>query len=71
MMKNLFDNHSHCQFSFDGKNTSIEKSSRSAFEKGLGGICFTDHNDIYVPMKPKLRTPMQMTSLTSKHSRQK
>ena len=53
MMKNLFDNHSHCQFSFDGKNTSIEKSSRSAFEKGLGGICFTDHNDIYVPDETK------------------
>ena len=53
MMKNLFDNHSHCQFSFDGKNTSIEKSSRSTFEKGLGGICFTDHNDIYVPDETK------------------
>ena len=49
MMKNLFDNHNHCQFSFDGQNTSIEKSSRAAFEKGLGGLCFTDHNDIYVP----------------------
>ena len=48
-MRNLFDNHNHCQFSFDGQNTSIEKSSRSAFEKGLGGLCFTDHNDIYVP----------------------
>ena len=55
MMKNLFDNHSHCQFSFDGKNTSIEKSSRSAFEKGLGGICFTDHNDIYVPDETKAK----------------
>ena len=48
-MRNLFDNHNHCQFSFDGQQTSIEKTSRSAFEKGLGGLCFTDHNDIYVP----------------------
>lgn len=53
MMKNLFDNHNHCQFSFDGKNTSIEKSSRAALIKGLGGLCFTDHNDIFVPAETK------------------
>lgn len=45
----LFDNHNHSQFSFDGKKTTIEKSSRSAFGKGLAGICFTDHCDFYVP----------------------
>lgn len=48
-MKNLFDTHNHCQFSFDGKRTSVESSARSAFEKGIAGICFTDHYDIFVP----------------------
>lgn len=45
----LFDNHNHSQFSFDGKRTSVEESSRAARTKGLGGICFTDHCDFYVP----------------------
>ena len=51
-MKGLFDNHNHSQFSFDGKKTSVEKSALSARSKGLGGICFSDHCDLYVaPMK--------------------
>jgi histidinol-phosphatase (PHP family) len=45
----LFDNHNHSQFSFDGKRTSVEASARAAAEAGLGGICFTDHCDHYVP----------------------
>ena len=45
----LFDNHNHSQFSFDGKNTTVEASALSAKEKGLGGICFSDHYDLYVP----------------------
>ena len=45
----FFDTHNHSQFSFDGGNTSVEKSVRSAIEKGLGGICFTDHCDFFVP----------------------
>lgn len=45
----LFDNHNHSQFSFDGKRTSIRESAQSAFEKGLSGICFTDHCDFFVP----------------------
>ncbi len=45
----LFDNHNHSQFSFDGKRTSVEESSRAAVAAGLGGICFSDHNDFYVP----------------------
>ena len=49
MMERLFDNHNHSQFSFDGKGTSIEKSSLSAFNKRLAGICFSDHCDFYVP----------------------
>jgi histidinol-phosphatase (PHP family) len=44
----LFDNHNHSQFSFDGR-TSVEASAKAAAEKGLGGICFTDHCDFYVP----------------------
>ena len=48
-MKNLFDTHNHSQFSFDGKRTSAELSARSALDKGLGGIVFTDH---YEPADP-------------------
>ena len=48
-MKSLFDNHNHCEFSFDGKRTTVEASSRVAAEKGLGGLCFADHCDIFVP----------------------
>lgn len=48
-MKNLFDTHNHSQFSFDGKRTTVESSSRSAYEKGLAGLCFTEHFDFFVP----------------------
>ena len=48
-MKGLFDNHNHSNFSFDGKRTTVEASARSAYFKGLGGLCFTDHCDFYVP----------------------
>ena len=44
-----FDTHNHSQFSFDGSRTTVEKSVKSAIDKGLGGICFTDHCDFYVP----------------------
>lgn len=45
----LFDNHNHSQFSFDGKRTSVEASARAAAASGLGGICFSDHCDHYIP----------------------
>ena len=45
----LFDNHNHSQFSFDGSRTSVEASSRAAMAAGLKGICFSDHCDHYVP----------------------
>ena len=45
----FFDTHNHSQFSFDGERTTAEKSTAAAIEKGLGGICFTDHCDFYVP----------------------
>ena len=48
-MKGLFDNHNHSQFSFDGKKTTVESSALAAKENGLGGICFSDHCDFYVP----------------------
>ena len=55
-MKGFFDNHNHSQFSFDGKKASIESSARTAIEKGLGGICFSDHCDFYIPqMKSSFR----------------
>lgn len=46
---NIFDNHNHSQFSFDGKKTSVEKSAKAAETKGLKGLCFTDHCDFFVP----------------------
>lgn len=45
----LFDNHNHSQFSFDGGRTTVEKSARAACRNGLTGICFTDHCDFFVP----------------------
>ena len=48
-MKGLFDNHNHSQFSFDVKKTDIERSAVAAHRKGLGGICFSDHCDFYMP----------------------
>lgn len=45
----FYDTHNHCQFSFDGKKTTVEKSVAAAVGKGLGGICFTDHCDFHVP----------------------
>lgn len=45
----FFDTHNHSQFSFDGGRTTLEESTASAIGKGLGGICFTDHCDFYVP----------------------
>ena len=45
----LFDNHNHSQFSFDGSRTSVEASACAAAAAGLGGICFSDHCDHYIP----------------------
>lgn len=53
-MTDLYDNHNHSQFSFDGGRTSVEKTVNSAIGKGLAGVCFTDHCDFFVPpMKAK------------------
>ncbi len=45
----LYDNHNHSQFSFDGWRTTLESSAHSAVQKGLKGICFTDHCDFATP----------------------
>ena len=48
-MTDLYDNHNHSQFSFDGGRTSVGKTVNSAISKGLAGVCFTDHCDFFVP----------------------
>ena len=48
-MGRLYDNHNHSQFSFDGKRTSVREAALQAKAKGLGGLCFTDHCDFFVP----------------------
>ena len=48
-MGRLYDNHNHSQFSFDGKRTSVREAALQARTLGLGGICFTDHCDFFVP----------------------
>lgn len=48
-MSRFYDNHNHSQFSFDGNRTTVEATSLAAIRKGLGGLCFTDHCDFYVP----------------------
>lgn len=48
-MTDLYDNHNHSQFSFDGGRTSVGKTVNSAIGKGLAGVCFTDHCDFFVP----------------------
>ncbi len=45
----FFDTHTHSQFSFDGEKTTVADSTAAAISKGFGGICFTDHCDMYVP----------------------
>lgn len=45
----LYDNHNHSQFSFDGKRTSVREAASEAESKSLGGLCFTDHCDFFVP----------------------
>ena len=48
-MMQLFDNHNHSQFSFDGWRSSVEGCASAALEAGLSGIAFTDHCDFFIP----------------------
>lgn len=47
----LWDTHMHCSFSGDS-DASPESMIASAIEKGLPGICFTDHLDYDFPSDP-------------------
>lgn len=49
----LWDTHMHTHFSGDSDANSLEMI-RSARNKGLSGICFTDHLDIDYPENPEL-----------------
>lgn len=55
----FFDTHNHSQFSFDGEATTVEKSAAAAISSGLGGICFTDHCDPYVPSMKAAYEPIR------------
>lgn len=44
-MNSFFDSHMHTTNSIDGKN-SVAEMCKSAYDKGLIGICITDHCDI-------------------------
>ena len=47
----MWDVHMHCRFSGDS-DADPEDMIRPAMEKGLDGICFTDHNDYDYPQVP-------------------
>ena len=49
----LYDMHMHCHFSGDS-NAAPPDMVRAAIEKGLAGICFTDHLDIDYKETPGL-----------------
>ena len=48
MKGGLFDNHSHSYFSADSR-MDIADAVRTAYERGLGGLCLTDHLDFDPP----------------------
>jgi histidinol-phosphatase (PHP family) len=47
----MWDLHMHCRFSGDSE-ADPEAMIASAMEKGLDGLCFTDHEDIDYPKTP-------------------
>lgn len=49
----LWDTHMHSQFSGDSK-AAQEEMIAASIERGLSGICFTDHLDIDYPEEPDL-----------------
>lgn len=49
----LWDTHMHSQYSGDS-DTPQDSMINAAIEKGLAGICFTDHLDIDYPDEPDL-----------------
>lgn len=49
----LWDQHMHCNFSGDS-DANPEDMIKSAIEKNLSGICFTDHLDFDFPEEPNV-----------------
>ena len=49
MKGGLFDNHSHSYFSADSR-MDIADAVRTAHERGLAGLCLTDHLDFDPPV---------------------
>ncbi|MCM1282524.1 MAG: histidinol-phosphatase HisJ family protein [Muribaculaceae bacterium] len=49
----LWDTHMHTRYSGDSE-ASPDTMVRAAIQKGLGGICFTDHYDYAYPKEPAL-----------------
>ena len=52
-IQKLWDVHMHSQFSGDSK-APVDSMIKAAQQKGLSGICFTDHLDIDYPDDPDL-----------------
>lgn len=50
---NLWDTHMHSQFSGDS-SSPLDSMINASIERGLAGICFTDHLDIDYPDDPDL-----------------
>ncbi len=48
MKGGLFDNHSHSYFSADSRMDIVD-AVKTAYERGLGGLCLTDHLDFDPP----------------------
>ena len=48
MKGGLFDNHSHSYFSADSRMDVVD-AVKTAYERGLGGLCLTDHLDFDPP----------------------
>ena len=48
MERRYFDNHTHSYFSADSR-MSIDDAVKVAYERGLSGICLTDHLDFDAP----------------------
>ena len=61
-MKIRTDYHLHSQFSSDCE-TDINEIVKTAQEKGLGSLCFTDHNDLDFPDTPeKIKFDLDITN---------
>ena len=49
MKGGLFDNHSHSYFSADSRMDIVD-AVKTAYERGLSGLCLTDHLDFDPPV---------------------